>query len=289
MKKLLVVLLFVPLVSFGQMDYYVSAKGGLNVREAPNTKAKKIATLLYGQKVTIESKTGVKLTINDTDKETGITKAIEGEWVGITSGEKIRGYVFDGLLEIIRIEKLPTILYQKFYDNGQLKIEGNYVSQKEGIDFLKSKKIPSSKVYRISNELNYNPLDGMNYKMGKWTYYYESGAIKTEEFYDLDYGENYSNFCGTCNLCLLSITNYSQNGNRINETDNFGKECGDYGSTFTTFYENGNIKSENEMNYESEGYVEYYINGQEKIEWFKGIETDESSCWDEDGNKIDCN
>ena len=63
MKKLLVVLLFVPLVSFGQMDYYVSAKGGLNVREAPEAKAKKVATLLYGQKVTIESRTGIKFTI----------------------------------------------------------------------------------------------------------------------------------------------------------------------------------------------------------------------------------
>ena len=41
MKKLLLVLLFVPLVSFGQMDYYVSAKGGLNVREAPKLKQKK--------------------------------------------------------------------------------------------------------------------------------------------------------------------------------------------------------------------------------------------------------
>ena len=57
MKKLIPLLLFVPLISFGQMDYFVSAKGGLNVREAPNAKAKKVATLLYGQKVTIESKT----------------------------------------------------------------------------------------------------------------------------------------------------------------------------------------------------------------------------------------
>ena len=63
MKNILLVLLFVPLVSFGQMDYYVSAKGGLNVREAPEAKAKKVATLLYGQKVTIESKTGVKLAL----------------------------------------------------------------------------------------------------------------------------------------------------------------------------------------------------------------------------------
>ena len=62
MKKLLL-LLIVPMVSFGQTDYYVSAKGGLNVREAPEAKAKKVATLLYGQKVTIESKTGVKLAL----------------------------------------------------------------------------------------------------------------------------------------------------------------------------------------------------------------------------------
>jgi len=63
MKNILLILLFVPIVYFGQMDYYVSAKGGLNVREAPEAKAKKVATLLYGQKVTIESKTGVKLAL----------------------------------------------------------------------------------------------------------------------------------------------------------------------------------------------------------------------------------
>ena len=40
------------------------------------------------------------------------------------------------------------------------------------------------------------------------------------------------------------------------------------------------------MNYKSEGYVKYYINGQKKTEWFKGIETDKSSCWDEKGFKI---
>ena len=68
MKKLLLLLLFIPLVSFGQ-EYYVSAKGGLNVREAPNSNSKKVAILLYGQNVTIESETGIKLTINDTDKK----------------------------------------------------------------------------------------------------------------------------------------------------------------------------------------------------------------------------
>ena len=98
MKKLLLVLLFVPLVSFGQMDYYVSAKGGLNVREAAEAKAKKVSTLSYGTFVSIESRTAIKLTINDTDKRTGVKKQIEGEWVKIISENNISGYVFDGYL-----------------------------------------------------------------------------------------------------------------------------------------------------------------------------------------------
>ena len=119
MKKLLLLLL-VPMVSFGQMDYYVSAKGGLNVREAPNAKAKKVSTILYRQKVTIESKTNIKLTINDTDKETGITKVVEGEWVEITSGEKIRGYVFNGFLKGFDLSKNTLPIY---LDKNQITIK----------------------------------------------------------------------------------------------------------------------------------------------------------------------
>ena len=84
MRKLILFLLFVPLISLSQ-DYYVSAKGGLNVREAPNSKAKKVLTLSYGTFVSIESRTAIKLAINDTDKRTGVKKQIEGEWVKIIS------------------------------------------------------------------------------------------------------------------------------------------------------------------------------------------------------------
>ena len=98
MKNILLVLLIVPLVSFGQMDYYVSAKGGLNVREAPEAKAKKVSTLSYGTFVSIESRTAIKLTINNTDKRTGVKKQIQGEWVKIISENNISGYVFDGYL-----------------------------------------------------------------------------------------------------------------------------------------------------------------------------------------------
>jgi hypothetical protein len=116
-QTLRLLLLFLPLVSFGQ-EYYVSAKGGLNVREAPDAKAKKIETLLYGQKVTVESETGIKLTINDLDQISGDTKIIEGEWVKIEYSKtfytipgdgdiysnpyeikKYEGYIFNGFLK----------------------------------------------------------------------------------------------------------------------------------------------------------------------------------------------
>jgi surface protein len=104
--------------SIGQ-DYYVSAKGGLNVREAPNSNSKKVSILLYGQKVTIESKTGVKLTINDVDKKTGVTKVIEGEWVEISSRKKVKGYVFNGFLKGFDLSKGSLPIY---LDENQITI-----------------------------------------------------------------------------------------------------------------------------------------------------------------------
>ena len=95
-----------PLVSFGQSSYSsyyengkikvtgesfeeiigskVSAKSGLNVRESPDLKSKTIGKLPYGISVTVESKTGIKLTVIDTDRETGIKSEIKGEWVEVT-------------------------------------------------------------------------------------------------------------------------------------------------------------------------------------------------------------
>ena len=54
MKEFLLLLLIVPLFSFGQ-KYYVSAEGGLNVRVAPNLNSAKAGLLLHKQIVTIKS------------------------------------------------------------------------------------------------------------------------------------------------------------------------------------------------------------------------------------------
>ena len=168
MKKInlfITVLLFVPLLSFGQSPYtsyyengkikvagegfnerikhVVSVKSGLNLRESPDLKSKKIAKIPYGISVAVKSKTGVKLTVIDTDKETGITKSIEGEWVKIgaefylSPGDE--GYAMD-LID-------PSFV-EGYVFNGFLKKE-KYLIQKPGV----------------------------------WTYYFESGVINEEVFY----------------------------------------------------------------------------------------------------------
>ena len=81
-----------------ESEYFVSAKSGLNVRERPNSNSNKTGIILYNQKVKILSRSGKKLTINDTDEETGVLKTIEGEWVEVIFGTNLKGYVFDGFL-----------------------------------------------------------------------------------------------------------------------------------------------------------------------------------------------
>ena len=194
MKKLILFLLFVPLVSFGQSSYSsyyengkikvtgesfeeiigskVSAKSGLNVREIPDLKSKTIGKLPYGISVTVESKTGIKLTVIDTDRETGIKSEIKGEWVEVT-GIIVAEYDNKNIKHNSANSKLlyKTDLY--WYD-----LEG---------------------LYPLPKTFYQNPLirlkvrgyvfDGFlekysrSIRKGVWTYYSESGDITKDEFY----------------------------------------------------------------------------------------------------------
>jgi hypothetical protein len=195
MKKVAILfLLFVPLVSFGQSSYSsyyengkikvtgesfeeiigskVSAKSGLNVRESPDLKSKTIGKLPYGISVTVESKTGIKLTVIDTDRETGIKSEIKGEWVEVTG---IIVAEYDNK-NIKHNSANPKLLYKTdlyWYD-----LEG---------------------LYPLPKTFYQNPLirlkvrgyvfDGFlekysrSIRKGVWTYYSESGDITKDEFY----------------------------------------------------------------------------------------------------------
>ena len=210
MKKLLLVLLFFPLISLGQstyksyyengnlkvtgegfteeIKYKISAKSGLNLRESPELKSEKIAKVPYGTLVSIKSKTNLKLTISDTDKETGITKSIQGEWVKIAAefflGPGDKGYYVD-LIE-------RSIVEGYVFDG-----------------FLKEEK------YLV-------------HKPGVWTYYFESGVINEEIFYS--------------ELRVIKKITYDTDGdiNKIVEhqgDDIWGRHVE------VTFYKNGKVKN----------------------------------------------
>ena len=168
MRKLVPLLLLVPMVSFGQMDYYVSAKGGLNVREAPNSKAKKVATLLYGQNVTIESETGVKLTLNDTDKKTGITKAIEGQWVKIKYAKTFYTILGDGDI---------------FSDPYEIKEYVGYVFN----GFLKEVSFPQ---YIDKNYIDFDSMDNILLPKGKVVYFNDDDNTYESNPSIIDYFKN---------------------------------------------------------------------------------------------------
>ena len=207
MKKLILLLLMFSVASFGQMDYYVSAKSGLNVREAPNAKAKKLVTLLYGQKITIESKTGIKLTINDVDKKTGITNVVEGEWVEISSGKKIKGYVFDGFLKgVISGTDFYTLTIQgksKIYDYDSYQIITTDNSHLTGYEDSMGEQIKIfSKVddsIEIVIEDTSNPIDFVGLVQGFMIT--QDGGMRAPEddvFYVYDLQKKETVFSGFC-------------------------------------------------------------------------------------------
>jgi len=201
MKKLFLLLLL-PIVFFGQSPYSsyyengnlkvagesfekiigskVSAKSGLNVRMSPSLKSKTIGKLLYGIPVTIESKTGKKLTVIDTDIETGTKSEIKGEWIEVTS--YILAEYNDENLE----NKSANLKLLYIWDGDEI-TEGEY------------EQLSNIQRDSLQNEIFQNPIirtkvrgyvfDGFlekysrSIRKGVWTYYSESGDIIKDEFY----------------------------------------------------------------------------------------------------------
>ncbi len=223
MKKLILLLLFAPLLSLGQSSYTsyyengnlkvtgegfieeikwkISAKNGLNLRESPDLKSKKTAKIPYGTFVSIKSKTDLKLTIIDTDKETGITKSIEGKWV-----------------------KIGALFYLSPGDEGYAidLIDESYVEGYVFDGFLKEEK------YLV-------------HKPGVWTYYFESGVINEEVFYGK--GE------------IIKKITYDTDGKIIKIEESQGDDWGRH--ITVTFHKNGKVKDK--IDAESGGAVSIHF------------------------------
>ena len=202
MKKLILLLLFIPLVSFGQ------------------TKDGEIKTYY----------------------ESGELKSTGNYVNGLEQGE-----------------------YKFYYESGQLKMEGVYADI-DSLEFLLGKVIwqkGSSRDYYVGvtfegvyfddekNKIDaYRKATEKPIKDGKWIYYYESGKIEKEEFYE-------------DNLILKTIY-YSEKGFKTSKIE-YGLKEGWLLAEETKYYKNGTIKSEDFGGYEGSYSAKYYENGQ--MEW----------------------
>lgn len=233
-------------------EYKFSAKKGLNVREYPNVKSNIKFKLNYGQQVYLESKTGIKLTIIDTDKKTG-KKNIEGEWVKIINykTEDFDDSIPEHRMASSTIYYLGEDLYNGTTKNPKVKLSSvGYVFD----GFLEEK----SKLL----------------KQGTWIYYSESGFKAKEEYYKIVKDKNPHDGSPIIFDYPSKMIQYYQDGStirrkRIEEKGVIKYPDGswDIDSEITdeTFFRNGKIEC-SELN----GYFDYY-----------------KECWDENGNLLD--
>ena len=230
MNKLRLLVLFIPLVSFGQTPYssyyengnlketgpgyteavtqVISAKSGLNIRQSPDLKSKIIAKIPYETTVSIISKTDLKLTIIDTDKETGITKSIEGKWI-----------------------KIEAIFYLSPGDEGY---HNELIDESHLVGYVFDGFI------REEKQLIEKP--------GIWTYYFESGVINEEVYYGWGFFKKKITYDTDGEITRIEekkgdddwarrITiNFHKNGNVKNISVGDGG-----GAVYISFDENGNI------------------------------------------------
>jgi len=205
MKKLILLLLFIPLVSCNNSTkekqkeeenkkeemYYINTQGGLNVRDKPGADGKKIATLLMNDLVYFLEKTEISLTLNDFNELTGETREISGNWVKIKSQsppklkgdkilwedntENIEGYVFGCFLNKLETS-VNDHLQAKFYNNEQLSylklLQGLWIITDPGnycdIYGAGEKYFESIEPNFVNKDYNFG--DGY-YKSGKWYVY----------------------------------------------------------------------------------------------------------------------
>ena len=230
MNKLRLLVLFIPLVSFGQTPYssyyengnlketgpgyteavtqVISAKSGLNIRQSPDLKSKIIAKIPYETTVSIISKTDLKLTIIDTDKETGITKSIEGKWI-----------------------KIEAVFYLSPGDEGY---HNELIDESHLVGYVFDGFIKEEKQ--------------LIEKPGIWTYYFESGVINEEVYYGWGFFKKKITYDTDGEITRIEekkgdddwarrITiNFHKNGN----VKNISEEDGG-GAVYISFDENGNI------------------------------------------------
>ena len=288
MKKLLLLLLFIPLVSCKNVEVRKTYYDSGELKSTVNYVDGLMEEVLIEDSKNKEFSSDIPLSErgewksfyeSGKLKRTGnyVTSRKQGEWKEYyESGElkstvdynfgrasDIKAYNETGELIVFDRKKL----IKTFHDNGQLKMEGVYADI-DSLEFLLGKVIwqgngdyyvgvtfeggyfDDEKKMQITGIEAYRKVTEKPIKDDKWTYYYESGKIEKEEFYEF-------------NLILKTIY-YSEKGFKTSKIE-YGLKEGWLLAGETKYYENGTIKSEDFDGYEGSYSAKYYENGQ--MEW----------------------
>ncbi|MBL3654868.1 SH3 domain-containing protein [Fulvivirga sediminis] len=102
------VLIFLSIILFSynahcQVEYLVTAKNGLSIRSQPSNNAKQIGKLSFGDNIHI---------IENTNHPMSIEKR-SGYWVGVSTPDGIKGYVFNGYLKPYTKNEISYFLNRK--------------------------------------------------------------------------------------------------------------------------------------------------------------------------------
>ncbi|MFC4636073.1 SH3 domain-containing protein [Dokdonia ponticola] len=133
-KLVVLLLLLITSISYGQDYYFINAQSGLNVRSGSNLSSKKIAKIPFGFMVEKIADTKTEFIINDNGK------LIKGKFVkikygnfsciayGNDDGSITYGYVFDGYLkkakndDLITIKQIDKVTYTELSQRASKKI-----------------------------------------------------------------------------------------------------------------------------------------------------------------------
>ena len=268
MKKLILLLLFIPLVSCQDVEvrktYYDSGELESTVNYVDDLRQGEYKE--YYESGTLRSIVNYVDDLRQGEYknyyESGTLRSIVNYVDDLRQGEKKYYYESGGLIVFDRKKLIKT-----FHDNGQLKMEGVYADI-DSLEFLLGKVIwqgnggyyvgvtfeggyfDDEKKMQITGIEAYRKVTEKPIKDDKWTYYYESGKIEKEEFYEV-------------NLILKTIY-YSEKGFKTSKIE-YGLKEGWLLAGETKYYENGTIKSEDFDGYEGSYSAKYYENG--LMEW----------------------
>lgn len=160
-KTVIIILLsLVSSICLAQETMYVNADNGLIVREKPNRNSKRIGKFTYAEKVRVQEKTNIQLSIIDDGKK------IDGSWYkvrGLIKGELKSGYVFSGFLVTEKLMKRLQINFPDFT------FEMDYTETME-------------ETFKIQNDTAYVTLDLSGTLEGKFLKIFHKKYQKVEVF-----------------------------------------------------------------------------------------------------------